>query len=1358
MTPSPLIPLERVVRARTGQGSLSEPTPISHYQSTRAWVLLGDPGSGKSKTFEALAVTNGHNPISARDFIELEPPVGGYRTPLFIDGLDEYTAGSGDGFTAIGRIRQRLQSLGTPPFRISCREADWRGSTDSEALSRLVGQENFVELHLAPLDAEQVLQFAAHWLQCNKAEAQAFVSEARRRDLDGLLSNPQTLRMLIDAVGGASRNWPKSKHETYIKACAKLVRDHNDAHLDAARDTLLPDTQILRAASYLCAVMLLSGSTAATPTKQNQTSHVVELGALKTGSADTPSLSACRAALHTHLFASDGTGQFTPVHRTVAEYLGAQFLAERIHAHLPAKRVLALIQGEDGGVVPELRGLHAWLAVVVNDNVRRILIDHDPLGLVLNGDVQGFRTQEKIHLLQALQHEAKRYEHFRNQHWASRRFGALATPDMAEHFKTWMQSPDRSPAHQTVLDCVLDAVQHGQPMPALAEDLERIVGDATYWAGMRRSALYALCSFAEKDLHWTAPQRIFESLYQGRTEDTDNDLMGVLLHKLYPNTILAKDLWKYYRRSSPTHLNQHWDFWHNLARHAPREDIPVLLNALLATDIRLHAAAGERHENEMIGALLYEAIVHFAEQTPVERVFEWLSLGVGPYSNNCLPRDIQTKLGHWLSAHPALYRRLVEHGITAYKKLGQPAHRWFYDIYKHMCDAPRPHDAAQWYFQLAETRTDDFRQQLLREAFFLTCHYDSDDAALERMAQWAAQHSQDAKWVQTEVLSCPYPPDAQHLSRIDLDLARAKEESQQNAEELAFLSKSLPHLTGSEANLSLLNHVAETYMDFYHGEEAVAPNERLLKKLDHNPQWVEMALAGLRHCLLGRDDLPSMVDILALNRQNRRYTIATPLLAAMQLRYDERPSNALDMDESLLQLLVAFRLTNNYGNTPEWFSALVQARPETVAAVMRPLMAQQITAKREQVDGLYALAHDPQYNRVAQLVAPHLIEVLPNKASKKQLTVVQELIACLLHTLDRPQQLVLIERQLSKPTMDVAQRVYWFTVGVQIAPEKYLTPLQQYLDHNQTRASHVYALLQSQSEEREGVAHLTLEAKVFFVELLGERFTPALAPKSGKAYRVTSAMYHMRFVQQVISSIASDPSDGAQRALAQLVQKPGLKPWRSPVQHAAYQQQQLRRKVLFKPASVADVCNTLANLRPANAADLHALVLDHLQVMADEIRNDSTDNYDQYWDGNTPKVENACRNVLLSHLKPRLNPLGVSAEQEGTYADQKRADIKVGCGALHFPIEIKRNSNPELWKAIREQLVAKYSRERSSNGYGIYIVFWFGISAKPTAADGGATPKTPQELQERLAATVPPELNNKISVLVIDCARSPTRP
>ena len=244
-----------------------------------------------------------------------------------------------------------------------------------------------------------------------------------------------------------------------------------------------------------------------------------------------------------------------------------------------------------------------------------------------------------------------------------------------------------------------------------------------------------------------------------------------------------------------------------------------------------------------------------------------------------------------------------------------------------------------------------------------------------------------------------------------------------------------------------------------------------------------------------------------------------------------------------------------------------------------------------------------------------------------------------------------------------------------------------------------------------------------------------------------------RYVEGLVSALASMYDEAAAQALNTLLQQKDLKHWDDSLRRAIFDQRVTRRKALFKPASVTQVCDTLANLKPANAADLWALTLDHLTQLADEIRNGNTDDYQQYWSGSGPELENNCRNRLLSDLKVRLAPLGINAEPEGQYAEAKRADIKVLAQGHHIAIEIKLEKSAELWKAVSNQLLPKYMRERASEGYGIYVVFWFGGSYQRSARDGGVKPKTAQELQERLQKTVPAEYERKIAVLVIDCAR-----
>ena len=116
---------------------------------------------------------------------------------------------------------------------------------------------------------------------------------------------------------------------------------------------------------------------------------------------------ALRFALSSKLFKGVSTNRFSPVHRHIAEFLGGRYLAAVIQDGLPARRVIALMEGEDGTVVTEMRGLSAWLAAHSRD-ARADLIGRDPIGLGLYGDIGGFSNEEKRALLESLKREGTR--------------------------------------------------------------------------------------------------------------------------------------------------------------------------------------------------------------------------------------------------------------------------------------------------------------------------------------------------------------------------------------------------------------------------------------------------------------------------------------------------------------------------------------------------------------------------------------------------------------------------------------------------------------------------------------------------------------------------------------------------------------------------------------------------------------------------------------------------------------------------------------------------------------------------------------------------------------------------------------
>ena len=1213
-----------------------------------------------------------------------------------------------------------------------------------------MAQGSFSELHLEPLTYQQSVSLIAHWQQSNPSTATAFIHDAEDHDLKGLLDNPQTLRMLLKAVSGNANKWPISKTQTYEMACTQLAREHNDDHLAANHHSALPDDKVLRAAGYLSAILLLSGKTTIALQRQGEPQvGTVALPEL-TSSPDAPDIKTCKAALQTRLFRGHGGGQFSPVHRTIGEYLGAQYLVAHIHAGLPINRVLALLLGLDAGVVPELRGLHAWLAALVSSNYRKDLIDRDPLGAILNGDVQHFNRTEKLYVLDALRREATRYTYFRNQNWASKPFGALATKDMENDFRQQLQSAERSPAHLSLVDCLLDALVSGDPMPALISELERIVRDKSYWPRSRKEALNILANHASNSSDWLKLTQLLHDIYADMVEDLEDELLGTLLLALYPGQLTATEIWQYFRQPKSDRLiGTYWRFWHEISKDTTLKKVPDLLDALLISNVRLNGQHDRLGSADIVGELLVRGVSEYGTTIEVPRLYGWLTLGLTSNFYCLLKNQHKTLLGQWFTAHAAIYKSVFEYGLQRQANSNKDGWSKLWQIYKVVYGAQEPSDAKDWYLSLAQACVDDnLRRHLVQASYRFILNKNKPDEAIELLEQWAAACAKDADWI-ANFLQCAYPPTEDQQEEIEYGNETKERLVHESTQKINFFRRTLPSFSGNLAHLGALIEIGNAYLDFYHRATEKSPDIRLLELLNNDDEWVRTALQGLRHCLF-RTDLPTAAKIIDLNLKGQRYNLATPCLAAMEIRYTENPELALELPQSTLEIVAAFRLTNNFGNAPEWFKQLAALRPDALINVMRPLIGLQIAARKENVDGLYALAHDADYVEVAKQIMPKLIAEFPGKASKTQLQSLRLLITAMLRYLDIDTQKTLIAHKLSNTMMDVAQRVYWMTAGLQVAPSLYLEPAKKFVAKSQLRIDHLFALIHEQQTRNSAQIPLPVDSQTFLIELLAPKCSPSWPEGSGM---VTPKMEMGRYVEGLISTLAGNPSDAALEALTTLQKQADLKQWSDHINRAVYDQRITRRKALFKPSTVAQVVSTLANLKPANAADLWALTVDHLKQLIHDIRNGSTNDYRQYWNGDAPRIEDDCRDTLLSVLRRLLEKHAVSAEPEGRYADEKRADIKVIATSHQIPIEIKREMHPDVWKAIPEQLIAKYGRELASDGYGIFMIFWFTGKLTAAPSDGGTKPKTPLELQQRLTATVPQELRHKIAVLVVDCSQ-----
>ena len=517
--------------------------PLKAFRDRPAYVLLGDPGAGKTTSFRREATRQGGFYVSARDFITFEDRPDWHETTLFIDGLDEVRAGSLDVRTPFDEVRRRLDALGRPRFRLSCREADWLGVNDRKHLASVSPDAAVTVLRLDLLTESDIVRILT---SMDIGDAPAFIAAARERRVDGLLANPQSLKMLADVVAG-SGVWPESRLETFKKACLQLVCEHNEEHRLGASPPA--PCQLLNAAGRLCAVQLISGAAGYTLDHGQPDEDYPALSQCDYNSPD-----ALRSALSTKLFKGETNNRFTPIHRHIAEFLGARHLAQCIDDGLPARRILTLITGEDGIVVTEMRGLSAWLAAHCK-NARANLIERDPIGVGLYGDIREFSSDAKRALLESLKASLNReVSRLDSVFSTAAAFGPLATPDMEPALRDVLNDSSREKEHQLFADFVLNILCHGSRLPNLAEILLEIVRDDTWWPRLNISALDAFIHNCHNSQEKTSKLKaLLADIQNGSVSDPDNELLGTLLYHLYPRELPPTEVWGYLSE------NRFWD-------------------------------------------------------------------------------------------------------------------------------------------------------------------------------------------------------------------------------------------------------------------------------------------------------------------------------------------------------------------------------------------------------------------------------------------------------------------------------------------------------------------------------------------------------------------------------------------------------------------------------------------------------------------------------------------------------------------------------------------------------------------------------------------------------------------------------
>ena len=1326
--------------------------PLKSYKDEPAYVLLGQPGSGKTRAFREEAKRTGGKYITARKFIALSCEEWRDKT-LFIDGLDEVRAlRKNDPFD---KICAKLDQLKPPGFRIACREADWDSADDRKWLKEVFPGQNVKELFLVELEEKEIEQILVNGYQMSPQEASSFLQKVERNELTALIKNPQNLEMLVLATKKA--DWPKTRLEVFQLACEWLLAERNRAHSKADNSPMHSSETLMRAAGSLCATLLLAGKDEFTELEADADEDHPFIGDL-----DIDEIGLLPLVAKTKLFVKPDK-YIECSHRTYAEYLSADYLSCKIKQGLPVGRALALLE-KGGEVIPGLRGVLAWLATLHNQERSR-LMRRDPLGVALYGDVSLFDKEQRLALLDELGRQAEEKGAPGINYWNTRSFGGFCQADMEQEFLTMLQSTDHGDAQQQWrLFYVLAAMFHGEALPNLSTALEVLIRNPEARAENRRTALNILIRFDDEEIL----QTILRDVHRNIIIDSKDDFLGMLLNHLYPKGVAPSELFDYLH--SPKALNyigDYWFFWDAaLEKKSDDRQVHQLLDALVNKQIATENFPPLSYLNirSMIGRLLARGLAKWGEVIEVEQLSDWLALALDEFGSMQLDRTENSDVIYsWIERRPEIQKKLMEHYLE--KCIDSEHFDW------------RMPKKATWLF---------YGNFNLFEDYVRLCLDKARESSNEKTAKWLFEQSvgilyggkgnvsrslelieetleQDPRlrphWERLRITPVDHGYGAEYWNGAQERKEKRRQEEEKRREYTQFIEEHLPDIETGMASPAIFHDLGAIYYGLLLGVVGGSPKERLRNCFKDNPGLIGSILTGLQN-FLRREDLPTVEATIKLNNEKgksapRLYFHTLPCLAGMN-ELDQKGKQAiLDLSEDNIKKSLAFYFTYaDYRIGEQWYKALLKEKPDWVANVYGKYGKTALRAGKSP-NMIYALAYEKDHAQIAREVAIPLLRSVPARITSKQLDPLHRLLNAALRYADENQLKEVIREKTRLNSMDLRQRANWLTVGFILGMEGFEMLLRQFVDERKSRIHYLMGFLSDRIDQWSPVEKMSLSALALFIKLFGSHRAPYQLPSSGSIDNQEDELSEL--ISQMIHRLQDiDVAPEAIKATKELLNQPDLAEWHPRLRTAL----QAQHSSKVSPVSLEQVRGTLKNGPPANAADLKSLTCEHIRDLAEQIKNGNTNDYRQYWILDRKKQpqdrqhEEVCRDMFLSDLKPRL-PNGVDAQPECRYASDNRADIKVSYAGSSFPfnvpIEIKCEDSPDLWRGIRDQLEG-YAQDPEADGHGIYLVFWFGSKPTPPHPEGGKRPETPEKLQELLEQSLDKDERKRISVCIVDCA------
>jgi hypothetical protein len=1317
-------------------------------------VVLGDPGIGKTWLMEMLGAQEGHQFIRATSLLRQSDGHGFGNTRLVIDGLDEVAAiNEGD---PLHNVLTKLIACGKPPFILSCRSAEWRGVSAKIDIEDEYGAAPR-DLNLELLDEDEAV--AALERRADRVKARKAVFALKQAGLSEFFRNPLYLDF-VAAIINANGALPNTRAELYERAVAQLRLEANTRHQGRGIDALSQD-DALNAAGAMMSAMLITGQSAIIET--GSTENALKLSEL----SDICDLDTMKAVLRSNLFRalSSSNGQFTPLHRTVAEFLGARWLAKHVDSHSNARqlanRIVGLIAAE-GGVPSSLRGLHAWFPKFSPTRLGPAAIDRDPYGVIRYGDGDGLNANQASKLIEALRQLAVFDPWFRDSYWASEAIGALAQPSLLDEIRALV----RNEGEHVALRClILEAVVGSTIAAELQDDLEAIMLYSKRVYRERRTAGEAIAGVNDSQFDWPKALNHLLGLKDHDSARLATELLDDMGFEKIPVELVASVIIAngrlFEKKSRETRT---FGTFFRLQNQYPVERVPALLDALAAKvlprldpkkwwsdgyDDRWGEFAG------LVRKLCIRQLEHDAETVTPDQLWRWLTMIEREYTHG---DDERKAIAEFLQMDDRLRR-----GGQRLAVLSPESQKAFF------AETSRLHRLSSGF-----AFTDNDAKALLAEVvsrndpgdrerwMALVAHFRADGIIPVEIRKIARPYAQGDQELLDFLVKKPkrHKLDEWEIKHRKMMRAREKREQQGREKARANYSDNIDAIRRGE--LRWIYAPAQACLGMYRDLEREGP------PADRISEWLgddirDAALAGFE-AVLHRDDLPSADEIAKSYAESRVWNFVYPMLAGAGQRFLSGHGFEYLSDELVSALAISCEQELLSGR--EQFEGLEEAlndhlrgKPQAYETHLRRKIEPMLLANRTHIHGLYRLTRTDGERPLSMRLSLEWLQRFPDLS----LEVERDLVGCLLYAPAEnrveywPELAAIGKARLSAISGDDERAKYWRGIQFSLDLDDAVNNFPEISATNKEWLWYVSRPIYQRHSEREHYPSASLRFLAWIVTTFRVAWPYTNRP-SGTTSGDQNSWDATELIEWAIYQIGKDPSDDASAALRQLRDAPE-DGYSTTIQANIANQRRARLEAHFKSPSLAAYKTVLStNGAPQSAADVQAIVLSELAFLQERLRGDALNPVNNFYDDTgRPRDENACRDQLLIALGPTL-PFNILTPPEVAMPQGNRSDGAFAFCDISVPLECKGQWHKDVWTAAATQLDRFYSMEHKAAKKGIYVVFWFGANVpagkrlKPPS-NNAPKPESAHDMQLALQTLLPIERRADIAIFVLDVTR-----